>query len=309
MTTLPQAKSLFEVYVLVNALTKTQRPAEYSLSDSQFKFICDKVYDTTGIVLDERKREMVYRRLMRRTRQLNLPSFDAYCKLLQDGSGEELPNFTNAITTNLTSFFRESHHFDYLTEKFLPHHADKYRHTHRLRIWSAACSTGEEAYSLAITLLNSPVDFTLNWDVKILATDLDTDVLSKAKTGIYSDDRIENLPRPMIKKWFRKGTGSRLNQVKVSPDLANLITFKQLNLLHQWPMQGPFDVVVCRNVLIYFDKPTQEKLIHRFHQVLRPGGLLILGHSESLSKSQTEFKLMGRTVFEKVGVSEQSRGL
>ncbi len=293
----------------MNALTKTQRPAEYSLSDAQFKFICDKVYDMTGIVLDERKREMVYRRLMRRTRELKLRSFDAYCRLLLDDGGVEIPNFTNAITTNLTSFFRESHHFDYLAETFLPHHVEKYRHTYRLRIWSAACSTGEEAYSLAITLLDSPVDLTSNWDVKILATDLDTDVLSKAKAGVYNDDRIESLPKPMIKKWFRKGTGSRLNQVKVSPDLTSLITFKQLNLLHQWPMQGPFDVIVCRNVLIYFDKPTQEKLIHRFHQILRPGGLLILGHSESLSKSQTEFRLMGRTVFEKSGVSEKSRGV
>ncbi len=293
----------------MNALTKTRRPAEYSLSNDQFKFICDKVYDTTGIVLDERKREMVYRRLMRRTRELGLPSFDDYCQLLHGNSEAELPYFTNAITTNLTSFFRESHHFDYLTEKFLPRHIEKYHHTYRLRIWSAACSTGEEAYSLAITLLDSQPDLSSNWDVKILATDLDTDDLAKARAGIYHYDRIESLPKPMIKKWFQKGSGSHLDQVRVSPNLAKLIAFKQLNLLHQWPMQGPFDVIVCRNVLIYFDRPTQDKLIKRFHQILRPGGLLMLGHSESLSKSQTEFKLIGRTIFEKLGASLNGKGL
>ena len=283
----------------MSELSEAQRPAEYSLSKAQFKFICSTVYKTTGIVLDERKREMVYRRLMRRTRQLNLPSFEAYCQLLKNDASTELPSFINAITTNLTSFFRESHHFDYLAENFLPAHFEKYCHTRRLRIWSAACSTGEEPYSLAITLLDAYPDLMATWDVKILATDLDTEVLAKGEAGVYNYDRVDGLPKPMVRKWFSKGKGANSDKVRVSPKLANMITFKPLNLLNRWPVRGPFDVIICRNVLIYFDRPTQEKLIQRYHELLRPGGLLILGHSESLSKTQTQFKLMGRTIFEK----------
>lgn len=286
----------------MSELTVAQRPEEHSLSKAQFKFICTMVYDTTGIVLDERKREMVYRRLMRRTRQLQLPSFDAYCQLLKKDAHTELPSFINAITTNLTSFFRESHHFDYIANTFLPDHTKKYCHTNRIRIWSAACSTGEEPYSLAISLLDAQPDLASKWDVKILATDLDTDVLAKARSGIYTDDRVEGLDKAMVKKWFTKGRGSNENKVRVSPKLAELITFKQLNLLEQWPMRGPFDVIICRNVLIYFDKKTQEKLTKRYYEMLRPGGILILGHSESLSKTQTQYKLLGRTIFEKKSI-------
>lgn len=287
----------------MSAITNSQRPPEHSLSDVQFKFICNVVYDTTGIVLDERKREMVYRRLMRRTRDLKLPSFEAYCQLLKNDPDSELPSFINVITTNLTSFFREKHHFDYLEETFIPQHLSKYRHTRRLRIWSAACSTGEEPYSLALTLMNAMSDLLKTWDVKVLATDLDTDVLATAMSGIYKTDRIEAIPETMVKRWFKRGTGANADKVRINPQVAKLITFKPLNLLHQWPMRGPFDVIICRNVLIYFDKATQQKLINRYHKLLRPGGLLILGHSESLTKNQQQFNLMGRTIFEKTGAA------
>ncbi len=292
----------------MNGVVEENRPTEYSLSKGQFKFICDTVYKTTGIVLDERKREMVYRRLMRRTRQLKLPSFDAYCQLLKDDQGSELPSFINAITTNLTSFFRESHHFDYIAEKFLPDHIKTHRHTKRLRIWSAACSTGEEPYSLAITLLDAEPNLTANWDAKILATDLDTEVLAKGQSGIYTKDRIDGLPKSMLKKWFTQGKGENADLVRVSPKLNEMITFNQLNLLHKWPMRGPFDLIICRNVHIYFDRQTQDRLIQRYHELLRPGGILILGHSESMSKTQTQFNLLGRTIFEKKAVREPKEG-
>ena len=275
------------------------RLGEHSLNDQEFQFICQLVYKASGIVLDERKREMVYRRLMRRTRSLKVASFSQYCQLLASGDENELPNFINSITTNLTSFFRENHHFEYLNNTFLPEHTQQFGHTKRLRIWSTASSTGEEPYSLAITLSEYLAIINSHWDAKILATDLDTDVLHIAKTGIYKQDRIKDLSSAHTKKWFKQGRGDNEGMVKVHPTLQQLLTFKPLNLLHQWPMKGPFDVIMCRNVLIYFDKATQQQLIQRFYDLIRPGGLLILGHSESLSKNNCKFKIEGRTIFKK----------
>lgn len=276
-----------------------ERALEHQLSDNEFQFICQLVYKTTGIVLDERKREMIYRRLMRRTRELKIASFSEYCHLLNEPDSEELPNFTNAITTNLTSFFRENHHFEYLRETFLPDHLNRFGATKRLRIWSTASSTGEEPYSLAITLREAMGSLLGSWDAKILATDLDTEVLATGKQGVYKTERIKDLPEPLCKRWFQQGAGNHQEHVRVDPSLATLITFKQLNLLHQWPMRGPFDVIMCRNVLIYFDKPTQQQLVDRFAEYLRPGGLMILGHSESIAKGHEHFELKGRTIFEK----------
>ncbi|MEE8057494.1 MAG: protein-glutamate O-methyltransferase [Pseudomonadales bacterium] len=291
------------------AVKKNQRAPEHTLTDKEFRFICQLVYDSTGIVLDDRKREMVYRRLMRRTRELRIPSFKDYCLLLKNEDNQELPNFINAITTNLTGFFRESHHFDFLKDQFIPAHLAKYAATKRLRVWSAACSTGEEPYSLAITLKQA-MDSFLNqgklnqgkvsqWDVKILATDLDSTVLETAKVGTYSQDNIKDLSKEIKHKWFKKGSGDNSDKVKVNPQLKGLITFKQLNLMGSWPVQGPFDVIMCRNVLIYFDRNTQHELVDRFYQLLRPGGLLMLGHSESLMKEESAFEVKGRTIFQK----------
>jgi len=282
-----------------------ERAPEHSLSEKDFRFICKLVYDGTGIVLNERKQDMVYRRLMRRTRDLKLASFNEYCRLLQDDNNDEFPNFVNAITTNLTSFFREEHHFDYLCEKFIPQHLSQYKHTHKLRIWSAACSTGEEPYSLAMTLIKTAPALIKSWDMKILATDLDTDVLSTARSGVYKSERIKDLSKVDRNKWFVNGSGANNGKVKVSDELKSLITFKQLNLLDEWPMRGPFDVILCRNVLIYFDRPTQAKLIQRYHQMLRPGGVLMLGHSESLPKDNTQFATLGRTIFAKHSTSTE----
>ena len=275
------------------------RQEEHTLDDKQFKFICRLVYDATGIVLDDRKREMVYRRLMRRTRELKIPSFGEYCSLLQSGCDNELPKFINSITTNLTSFFREKHHFEFLKNQFLPEHINQFANQKRLRIWSAACSTGEEPYSLAITLMENMGSIMSSWDAKILATDLDTDVLQHGKKGIYTAERIKDIDANYRKKWFKRGNGDNSDLVKVHPKLAELITFKQLNLLEPWPMRGPFDVIMCRNVLIYFDRQTQKQLVDRYFDMIRPGGLLILGHSESLAKDETKFNVEGRTIFRK----------
>jgi len=276
------------------------RANKYTLSDREFGFICKLVYDSTGIVLDERKREMVYRRLMRRTRELRLDSFSDYCTLLKNEEALELPNFTNAITTNLTSFFRESHHFDHLREVLLPDMLKQRRRDsdgRRLRIWSSACSTGEEPYSTAITLLEALGPEIGSWDARILATDLDSNVVATGNAGVYKEDRIKDLDPTLKRKWFHRGVGDNRGFVKVDKRMSKLITFKTLNLLHEWPMQGPFDVIFCRNVLIYFDKETQYKLILRYFDLLRPGGLLFLGHSESMPKEIQQFEFLGKTMF------------
>ena len=238
---------------------------------------------------------------MRRIRELKLASFTDYCDLLKNNDEHELPKFINAITTNLTSFFRESHHFDYLGEKFIPeilrHNRRKNDSGKRLRIWSSASSTGEEAYSIAITLMESMKSELGSWDARILATDLDTDVINKGVSGVYRSDSISDLKPGIKKRWFNKGSGDNKGFVKVDSELSELICFKQLNLLHDWPIKGPFDVIFCRNVLIYFDRETQEKLIPRFYNLLRPGGILFLGHSESILKESEKFESLGKTIY------------
>ncbi|MBL4826349.1 MAG: protein-glutamate O-methyltransferase CheR [Spongiibacteraceae bacterium] len=292
---------------VLTALKKScqTRAEQYSLNSKDFKYLCNLVYDTSGIVLDERKREMVYRRLMRRTRDLRLSSFSEYCQVLRSDGKNEFPKFINAITTNLTSFFREPHHFDYLKNTVVPMMLQKKQtssdnQNKRLRIWSSACSTGEEPYSIAITLIQAMGPALNTWDTRILATDLDTDVLETAKCGIYRHERIEEISKKVQKKWFHKGSGKNDGFVKVNPQLSSLITFKQLNLLKPWPMQGPFDVIFCRNVLIYFDAKTQDELINRYYELLRPGGILFLGHSENIHRNFGLFELLGKTIFKKI---------
>lgn len=275
------------------------RAEESKLSTADFKFICQFVYDSTGIVLNDGKREMVYRRLTRIVRERKLNSFSEYCRLLKKEPEKESSYFINAITTNLTSFFRENHHFDYLKNIEIPSLLNINKRDKRLRFWSSACSTGEEPYSLAITLLESLSKTHHDWDIKILATDIDSNVLTKAKSGVYDIDRIAELPVASYRRYFHKGTGSNESKVKIDNRLQQLITFKQLNLMQDWPMNGPFDVIFCRNVIIYFDKATQEMLFSRYYDMLKPGGLLILGHSESLGSYQKYFENANRTIFRK----------
>ena len=282
---------------------RLNRDQAMRLSEGDFKFICQFVYETTGIVLNDSKREMLYRRLTRIVRERKLNSFADYCQLLREQGEQEKDFFINAITTNLTSFFRENHHFEYLTTQEIPalikSKAAEANGKKRLRFWSSASSTGEEPYSLAITILEAMKSDLSMWDIKILATDIDSNVLAKGKAGIYDVNRIEDIPQKLKQSYFFQGCGKSSDSVKVHDKLKNLITFKQLNLLHDWPMKGPFDAIFCRNVIIYFDKKTQIELFARYYELLAPGGLLFLGHSENLGNYQQYFSTVGRTIFRK----------
>ena len=272
---------------------------EFEFDDRNFQNIRKVVRELSGINLTEAKRELVYSRLSRRLRKLNLRSFDEYCALLKDTNGAELTEFVNAITTNLTSFFREGHHFDYLATKVIPELIATKDLSRRIRIWSAGCSTGEEPYSIAITLKEA-IPRHQDWDVRILATDIDSNVIARAQTGIYDQERVDGMPRQRLQRWFLKGTGRHEGSVKVIPELKELIAFRQLNLMGSWPMKSSFDIIFCRNVVIYFDKNTQRTLFNRYADKLIENGYLFVGHSESLFKVTDRFQLIGKTIYARV---------
>lgn len=270
---------------------------EFPMSQKNFDQVKDIAYRLTGIKLTDHKKNMIYSRLARRIRQRRLASFDDYCALLELAGNDETTEFVNAITTNLTSFFRENHHFEYLVDTVFPVLIKKNGASRRVRLWSAGCSTGEEPYSIAICLKeHMPVS---SWDVKLLATDLDTNVVAHGKRGVYHQDRIESMETGRVKKWFLRDNGG--TEVRIKENVQELITFKPLNLLHAWPMKGPFDVIFCRNVVIYFDKDTQRKLFNRYADLLAPGGYLFIGHSENLHKVCDRFKSLGKTIYQKIG--------
>ena len=272
---------------------------EFHFSDKEFKFISKLVGERTGIVLSDAKRQMVYGRLSRRLRKLKLNKFSEYCDLLTSGHESELIELTNAITTNLTAFFRENHHFEYLKKTILPELIRKNADTKRLRIWSAGCSSGEEAYSIAMCVREA-LPATSGWDVKILATDLDSNMVQHGKEGIYATERVEGLSKSRIKKWFKFGKGENIDKVRISKDLRDMITFKELNLMESWPIKGPFDFMFCRNVVIYFNKKTQQELFDRYADLLAADAHLFIGHSESLNKVTDRFELIGNTIYQKV---------
>lgn len=279
-------------------MSSTAKQREFSFSDRDFDKVRNLVSQHTGISLSAAKRDMVYSRLARRLRNLGLNDFASYCSLIESSNNDdELIHFTNAITTNLTSFFREGHHFDYLKNTLLPQLMRSNADTRRLRIWSAGCSTGEEPYSIAMTV-RSVIPEDSGWDVKILATDLDSNVLATASNGIYDDERIKGIDKTLLKRWFQRRRNND-GMVRVSPQLQSMITFKRLNLMHGWPMKGPFDLIFCRNVVIYFDKPTQSVLFDRYADLLRHDGHLFLGHSETMFKTSTRFELLGNTIYKK----------
>ncbi|HEY5601569.1 MAG TPA: protein-glutamate O-methyltransferase [Gammaproteobacteria bacterium] len=273
---------------------------EFIFTEQDFYVLRELINRHTGICLSEAKKELVYSRLTRRLRQLKLKSFAKYCQYLQsESSGEELVHFINAVTTNLTAFFREPHHFEYLCRSLLPELAAKKSGKQRYRFWSAGCSTGEEPYSMAMCI-SETLPFENSFDIKILATDLDSSVLDVAISGLYPIEKLKVILPHRQNKWFPKGESFNHGLMQVRPDLQNLITFRQLNLMHEWPMKGPFDAIFCRNVVIYFDKSTQRILVDRFANLLGPGGYLFLGHSESLFKVTDRFKLVGQTIYQKI---------
>lgn len=259
------------------------------MTQADFDFIQSLAYEETGIVLPARKKHMVYSRLSRRLRQLGLKNFSQYCLRVQN-EPSELVSFVNALTTNLTAFFREEHHFEYLNDEISPRW--KKRRNKRIRVWSSACSTGEEPYSIAMTLAEHFSG--AEWDLKILATDLDTNVLSKASKGLYAEESTTGLPPQYRSKYIQSNQAG----IQIKQSIQKMIHFKQLNLLQNWPMTGPFDLIFCRNVLIYFDNETKAKIIAKFRKLLAPDGLLFIGHSETLTNISDEFDLIGQTMYQ-----------
>jgi chemotaxis protein methyltransferase CheR len=272
------------------------RVREFAFSDEDFEALRKLVKELTGINLTDQKRELVYGRLARRLRALHLRTFAEYRDRLHSDGGREIGELCNAITTNLTSFFRESHHFDYLREHVLQARVAQRSVSRRIRVWSAGCSSGEEPYSIAMTVLEALPDLRY-WDVKILATDLDSDVLARAQRGIYAADRVRALSPQRLSRFFIERPGRDGPCYQVVPELMSLITFKQLNLMHHLPMKGPLDVIFCRNVVIYFDKDTQRELFTRVAHLQRPGDLLFLGHSETLFKVSENYNPIGKTIY------------
>lgn len=275
----------------------TERDSEnslrkYDFTQQDFDRVKNLIYDRAGISLSSSKKIMVYSRLSRRLRAKELNSFREYLNCLDKGDSAEWEEFTNALTTNLTSFFREEHHFP-----ILERHVEKRRNQPKIQIWCSASSTGEEPYSIAMAVVNVFKSFTP--PVHILATDIDTNVLKKAHQGVYGMDRLEKLPKEKLKKFFLKGSGLHAGSAKVRPELQNLITFRQLNLLDDsWPIRGPFDVIFCRNVMIYFDKSTQYKILKKFSPLMANDGLLFAGHSENFNQAVDLFTLREKTVYE-----------
>ncbi|HWU69262.1 MAG TPA: CheR family methyltransferase [Stenotrophobium sp.] len=279
--------------------TGNERAREFSYETRDFRKVCEMIYGRAGISLSDSKSDMVYSRLSRRLRALRIRSVGAYLQLLQDQpESPEWEQFTNALTTNLTSFFREEHHFDTLASLLRKRHAAN--PGRKLLVWSSASSTGEEPYSIAITAAEA--FGTLTPPIRILATDIDTHVLDVAASGIYALDRIERMTQQRLKKFFRKGSGANAGCVRVVDALRDLITFRQFNLLQeQWPLRGPYDAIFCRNVMIYFDKPTQYGILKRMRPLLAGDSLLFCGHSESFFHAADLFRPCGRSVYAPVG--------
>jgi chemotaxis protein methyltransferase CheR len=278
-------------------LAVAEPPREFAFSDADFRDLARFAYDHAGIALADSKRNLVYSRLSRRLRALGLTAFREYRDYLANNPGE-LESFINAISTNLTKFFREAHHFDHFrTHVAVPFVQAAYRTTGcRLRVWSAGCSTGEEPYTIAVVLKREIRDIERH-DVRILATDIDTDVLAKGERGEYQPNSIDEVPKT-YREFFQPAPGNRgSTNIVMRDDIRSLIAFRRLNLMDQWPFSGLFDAIFCRNVMIYFDGPTKAALVERFTQQIRPGGWLYIGHSESLIGSHPGLQLVGRTVY------------
>ena len=276
-----------------------EAPQEYAFTDVHFDLVRTLIGKYAGISLNDTKRQLVYRRLARRLRAMNLSSFDAYCDLVRDEGSAEIENFINAITTNLTAFFREHHHFEWLAQQVVPTLLKTNAASRSIRIWSAGCSTGEEPYSIAMTMLEALGNNT-GWDVKVLATDIDSNVVSTAAAGIYPAHRQQGIGEARLKRWFTTAGGGAGN-LRIKDEVRSLVRFAPLNLMEQWPFKGPFDVIFCRNVVIYFDKETQGRLFGRYAEVLARHGYLFIGHSETMFGTCTRFDAKGQTTYRLTG--------
>jgi len=264
---------------------------EFHFSLEHFRLISDRIYRFSGIRLPEAKREMVYARLARRLRALGIGSFDDYVRFLELEPAE-WEHCTNALTTNVTAFYREEHHFTILAE----HARATARAGEAFRVWSAGCSTGEEPYSIAMCLSEALPGAAFS----VLATDLDTQVLASAQEGVYPLASVLKLPESRQKRFFLRGTGRFEGRARVRREIASRVQFERVNLMDaEWPVETGLDAIFCRNVMIYFDKPTQRRLVERYARLLRPAGLFFAGHAESLLDQGRHFRLRGQTVYER----------
>jgi len=260
-------------------------PGEYLLTVADFHQIAAILHDDAGISLSEAKAALVYARLAKRLRALGLSSFRDYCALVSEGGAvDERQRLVAALTTNVTKFFREKHHFEHLQRNVMPALAERARRGGQVRIWSAGCSNGQEAYSAALVIL-SMLPEVLSLDFKILATDIDPNMIAEGRIGRYSSTAVEDVPAELKKRWLRKVDEDTW---KVADEAMELVAFRELNLFAHWPMKKPFDVIFCRNVAIYFDKTKQAELWGRFARTLLPGGTLYIGHSERITGPATD---------------------
>ena len=268
--------------------------ATIQLSENHFKMISDLVYRASGINLKTGKESLVRARLMKRLRARGMPSVTDYLAYINSEQGsQERACFIDIMTTNKTSFFREPEHFHYLRDQVLPELTG-----HRLRFWSAACSSGEEPFTLAMWLREHMPDIDAK-DVLILATDISRRMLDRARQAVYPSATVRSLPSPQFKNYFTSLNGRQAGDYRVADEVRRMVRFAWLNLLEKWPMKGPFNVIFCRNVMIYFDRPTQQKLINRFWDLLEPGGHLFVGHSEGLSAVKHKFRYMRPATYRK----------
>jgi chemotaxis protein methyltransferase CheR len=281
--------SLREIDAKMNPTPQPQSQSrDHDMTARDFERVQKMIHSRAGISLNETKRNMVYSRLSKRVREHELTNFSDYLDLLENDEGDEWQGFVNALTTNLTSFFRESHHFDMLAEHLASQPPGK-----PTMLWSAASSTGEEPYSIAITAAGMRAP-----GVRILATDIDTLVLETGRRGVYRDEHVEKLDPKIVHRWFQRGTGSNAGKVRVRSELREMVSFRQLNLLASvWPVRDKFAAIFCRNVFIYFDKPTQRAVLERIAARLEPEGMLFIGHSENLMWARDLFEPCGRTAY------------
>jgi len=273
------------------------------INDKEFSLFQRLIYNESGINLTPAKRELLKSRLMKRLRERSLTSFKEYYRYVteEDTTGEELVSMLDCISTNLTEFFREAAHFDFLSEKVLPVLLENKRKKRekKIRIWCAGCSTGEEPYTISMVLAEH-IEQLYEWDIKILATDLSTRVLKKAMQGVYAKDRLRGIPLHMLNTYFEKGEHNFKDHYQTKDFLRNMIVFRRLNLTDEtFPFKGQFDFVFCRNVMIYFNKQTQTELVSKFYKHLAPDGHLFIGHSESLAGTETRFRYVRPTIYQK----------
>lgn len=265
------------------------------ISDRDFAEIVRIALETSGISIDESKRPMIYSRFARRLRDLNLDSFEAYIDLLKRGDAREHTAFINTVTTNLTYFFREPHHFDYLSKSALPALMQRNRASRTLRAWSSACSSGQEVYSIAIAMAEfGQLD---SWDTRLLATDIDTDMVAASRSGLYADESLRGLSSERRDRWMERCSDGRWQVVEA---LRSKVICKQLNLFASWPFRSGVDLIFCRNALIYFDEEHQHRLLQKFADFQTPGAFLVLGHSESIKGTNLPYKRVANTVFERI---------